>query len=1094
MKLTTILIIASMLQLSAATHAQNITMNKKNVQLSMVFKAIRKQTGYNVIWKPQNLDASVRVDANFNNTPLDEVMNACLPDKFTYVVDEKTILITRAKKITQNISVAVAVDVQGAILDENGKGIPGATIRVKGTESATMSDINGRFSLNGINEEAILVVSFLGYSTQEIKITSNMTIKLAPKLNSLNEVIVVGYGTQKKIDLSGSVSSVSGKTLTERPVANLANLLEGRIAGLTVVQPTGEPGLDQGSLQVRGLGSYGASASPLVLVDGIAGSLNNLSPQDIESVTVLKDAASSSIYGSRAANGVILVTTKKGKNGTNTIEYSNSFGTTSATVLPKFITNSATYMAMYNEALERAGRPDVYTQAQINSYASANNNPQYPNTDWIKYYFHSAPVQNHNLIASGGDSISTYYISAGYQNQKGILDGYDYNRYNSVMNYTRKVNKRVSIGTNINLLYEKRLSPTFTNDGAVLLIYAQAPTFAPTLPDGSGRVAVRDYINNGTTNATLYERQNYGFQLSNNYNINAQGYININIIKGLDWKTTGAFVFYNDAYKTRQYQKPFDIYAFQPDASGNYVQVQRALTSSLKDTWDRDLTLTVNSTLNFDKNFGTDHHIGALAGYEQISDNTTYINGDRNSFTSNTINELNGGPITGWDNGGDTYEYALQSLFGRVNYNYKHKYFLQGDIRYDGTSRVNPTYRWGTFGGGSAAYSISEEKFIKNNFTWINSLKLRAAYGVLGNQQIGNYPYQQILSPTSYPFTTSLSSGQSLNSLATANLKWENTAITDFGLDINIFNGLLGLTADWYYKNTTGILTQSAGLPASVGLNPPVVNAGSMVNKGFEFELTHENRIGDFTYGANVIFSLNRNKVTQVLSPNPGVFQVGLPYNSFYVYEFDGIFNSQQEINNSPKQPNSGTLKPGDIKIKDTNGNGVIDPGDRVSISQYPSYTYSFGVNAGWKNFKLTTFFQGVQGQKIYVNGWGIDPFYQGGAPTTDFLNAWTPQNLSQTTPAVYQQGYAGVDGYNSTYFLKDASYLRLKNINLSYSFPQNMLKSIWVKGLTVFVSGDNLVTWTKYVGEDPERASTSGRYAQFPQLKIYSAGLKVSL
>jgi hypothetical protein len=320
----------------------------------------------------------------------------------------------------------------------------------------------------------------------------------------------------------------------------------------------------------------------------------------------------------------------------------------------------------------------------------------------------------------------------------------------------------------------------------------------------------------------------------------------------------------------------------------------------------------------------------------------------------------------------------------------------------------------------------------------------------------------------------------------------EKTATTDLGVDLNIFRGLLGVTFDWYKKNTTDILAQQTDLPASMGLSAPIINAGAMENTGIELALSHQNRIGEFSYGADFLISVNHNKVTKVLAPNRGVFEEGLPYNSFYLYQWDGIFQSQEEINSSPAQPNSGNLKPGDIKIKDVDGNGSITPDDRVSISSFPKHTYSFGINAGWKAFNLSAFFQGVEGQHFLVDGWGIDPFMQGTAPTTEFLNAWTPENHSNTLPAVYTFGYPGVNGYSSTYSLRDASYLRLKNLNLSYTFTQNLIKVDWLKELTVYFSGSNLITWTKYPGADPERAG-SGRYAQFPQLKIFSGGLKIT-
>jgi hypothetical protein len=322
-------------------------------------------------------------------------------------------------------------------------------------------------------------------------------------------------------------------------------------------------------------------------------------------------------------------------------------------------------------------------------------------------------------------------------------------------------------------------------------------------------------------------------------------------------------------------------------------------------------------------------------------------------------------------------------------------------------------------------------------------------------------------------------------------LKWEKTSMLDFGLDIDIFKGLFGATIDWYKRNTTDILSQRADLPNSVGLAAPIVNAGAMENKGFEVELRHRKRFGDFNYGASVLFHRYRNKVTKILAPTLGTIEIGQPYNNFFIYEWIGVFQSQEEINTSPKQPNSGTLKPGDLKIRDLDGNGTVGPEDRIRISRFPNYNYSFNLNAGWKGFNISAFFQGVQGINTQVSGWGYEPFQQGSAPPVKFLNAWSPTNPSNTVPATYLTGYAGVSGYSSTYFIQDASYLRLKNLYFSYTLNEQMLNKIKSKGLTVYLSGDNLITWTKYEGNDPERAG-SGRFAQFPQLKIYTAGLSI--
>ena len=982
--------------------------------------------------------------------------------------------------------------VTGTVYDVSGTPLPGSSIVVKGSSTGTVADAAGKYSLQAA-PGTVLVVSYVGYRAQEITVDNKSTIdiRLEADASALTEVVVVGYGTQKKANLSGSVATVSGRELTQRPVPNIQNVLQGRVAGLDIVQSTGEPGRDDASFRIRGLGSFGASSSPLVLVDGIIASIKNLSPQDIETVTVLKDAASASIYGARAANGVILITTKKGKAGRSQIEYNGSYGSSEATRYPDLITNSATYMEMYNAARIRSGQPAIYTQAQIDLYKNNAGSNKYPNFNWLDHVLGKGPIQNHQIGFSGGNEQSVYNLSFNYLNQDGIMKAYSYKRYNALFDYSAQVHKRVRVGTNVNMSFQNAKAPWMTNDQLLLLAYASAPTVMPFLPDGSGRITNRDFITNGTGNRSVEEVYATGGQYTKSYNVNAQAFAEVSLTSKLKWLTKGAITYLTEQYKNRQYPSP--SFAYQPDANGNYVQVANGNPNfnGLQQNETRSFTKTFFSTLSYTTQFGADHNLGVLAGYEQQNNLTENIGGARYDFPNTSIMVIDGSGPTNQSVSGSASEWALQSLFGRVNYDYKGKYFLEGNIRYDGTSRVGPKYRWGTFGGGSAAWKISDESFIKNNLSWVENLKLRASYGTLGNQEIGNYPYQDVLSLTAYPFGSSLSSGAQLTRLVTQDLKWEKTSMLDVGVDIDLFKGILGATIDWYKRNTTDILSQRADLPSSVGLTAPIVNAGAMQNTGIEIELRHNHRIGDFTYGVSGLFHRYRNKVTKLLAETLGTIEVGQPYNNFYVYEWSGIFQNQNEIDSSPKQPNSGVLKPGDLKIRDISGNGTVGPEDRIRISRFPSYNYSFNLSAGWKNFNLTAFFQGVQGQKVQVSGWGFDPFIQGTPPPVKFLNAWSPTNPSNTVPAVYQSGYAGVAGYTSTYFIQDASYLRLKNLYLSYTFDQKLLEKLKLKGLIIYLSGDNLLTWTKYEGNDPERAG-SGNFAQFPQLRIYTAGLNL--
>jgi len=1094
MKLLAFFLLAACLQLAARTDAQKISLTVKDVSLEKVFREIERQTDYVFFFEEDAIRKTSRVTINVRKADLPDVLQRCFSNQpLAYTIIGNTIVVKFSGADNKPEKVIPPAEITGKVTDEQGRPIEGASVTLKGTATGVTTNADGTYRIIvPDNSSHTLVFSFIGTESQEIiaRGTGPVNVVLKTQVTAQDEVVMVGYGTQKKINLSGSVATVSGKTISQRPVPNLQNLLQGRLTGLDVVQPTGEPGRDNASFRIRGLGSYGASSNPLILVDGVIGTISNLSPADIESVTVLKDAASASIYGARAANGVILITTKKGKAGKNVIEYNGSWSTSKATKYPDLITNSVTYMEMYNAANVRSGRPAQYTQAQIDLYKNNPNSDQYPNFDWLGYVLGKGPIQQHNLGFSGGTDKTIYNLSFNYLDQNSITKGYLYKRYNALFDFSTQAHERVRVGTNVNFSYQDAKAPWLVNDDLLLLAYASAPTFKPFLPDGSGRVTNRDFAGNTAGNRSVEEVYNTGGQFTKTYNVNAQAFAEVSIIKGLKWLSKAALTFLNQDFKNRQFASP--SFAYQPNASGTYVQVANGNPTflGLRQSSARNVTKTFYSTLNYSTILARDHNLAALAGFEQQNNVSTDINGARYDFPNNTIMELNGSTGLNQTTGGGSSEWALQSFFGRLNYDYQGKYFLEGNLRYDGTSRVGPKYRWGLFGGGSAAWKISEENFLKSSAPWISNLKLRASYGTLGNQEIGNYPYQDVLSLTSYPFTGQ-SSGVLLTRLTTKDLKWEKTSILDFGLDIDLFKGLFGATIDWYKKNTTDILAQRADQPASLGLSAPIVNAGAMENKGIEIELRHQNSIGDFNYGASVLFHKYRNKVTKVLAETLGTFEVGQPLNNFFVYEWIGVFQNQEEIDKSPKQPSSGTLKPGDLKIRDISGNGIVGPEDRIRISSFPSYNYSFSLNAGWKGFNLTAFFQGVEGIKVRVADWGYDPFFQGSAPPTRFLNAWTPTNPSNTIPAVYLRGYAGVAGYNSTYFIQDASYLRLKNLYLSYTFAPAILKKITAKGLIVFVSGDNLVTWTKYEGNDPERAG-SGRFAQFPQLRILTAGVNI--
>ncbi|MEI6949304.1 TonB-dependent receptor [Paraflavisolibacter sp. H34] len=1005
--------------------------------------------------------------------------------------------------------------VTGTVTNDKGEPLSGVTVQVKGTSKSTVTGPDGSFRLDA-PANATLVFSYVGMDEQELRLSGqpSVQVRLKEAANTLTDVVVVGYGTQKKANLTGSVATVTGKTLTERPAPNAANLLQGRVTGLQVTQPSAEPGRDNPNFLIRGRSTFGGSTSPLVLIDGVTGSFNNLSPDDIENITVLKDAASASIYGARAANGVILVTTKRGRKGKATVSYRVNVARHLPTALPDLITNSAEYMEMYNKAAIRQGLSFKYDSAEIARYKNATDRNAFPNFDNVDYYINPATVTNHSLSVSGGNEKNTYNISLGYLDQNAMIKGYKFKRYNALLNYTSEISKAIKVGTIMNLTYKDRQEPPFTGEGMALSIYAAGPLYGPFLPDGSGRIASRAYQNEGR-NRNPQEYYAMGWQNTKEYNINSQAFLDVTPLKGLTWSSKVALNYVDEYYK--MYQHPYEAFLFrEKDANGNYIASSFGPdVLGVTEQYSKVLQPTVYSTLTYDTRLGQDHNLRVLAGYEQLFNRQQNLRARRANTVAPVLEDLRAYTNDNLQSLyfthprlpslSDPSEWAMQSLFGRINYDYKGKYLVEANIRRDGTSKVSPGYRWGTFPSVSTGWVISQEDFFRDRLDWVSQMKLRASYGTLGNQDVGTYLYQDNLSlNVAYPFTysgTSVSQGAVLSTFRDQSIKWESSRVLDFGFDLNVRNGLLGVTFDWYRRNAYDILASQL-IPSSLGLNAPTFNLGKSRSQGIELELSHQNTIGKVSYGVNGQFSTAKNKITQISVPSKGssIRDVGYPIDAHYLYVWDGIFQVEDIGNpNVPVHNDNKTPKPGDLKMKDVSGpngkpDGVIDGNDRVVVKgAYPDYIYSFGLNAGYKGFNLTAFFQGVQGQKNRVTGWGVEPFNQGSAPTTKWRNAWTPENRSNTLPAMYTTGYAAANAYyGSTYFLQDASYLRLKNVMLSYNFPQSVYSRLKATGLSVYVSADNVFTITDYEGGDPERGSTTGNFAQYPQARILNAGLNV--
>jgi len=1094
MKFIAVFLLAVCLNAAAIGNAQKVSISEQNAPLEKVFKEIKRQTGYTFVFRDALLKKAKKVTVNFTNASIEQVLNYCFQEQpLSYsivnkvvVIKEKELLLIREQT---SIPPPPPATIQGKISNDKGEPLAGATISEKGAQNTTITKEDGSFTINVSNPNTTLVISFVGYETQEIALAGKTQVSLALRQanQSMQDLVVVGYGSQKKVNLTGAVATISGTDLNKRVVTNPSSLLQGKLPGLQVVQNSGEPGNEGISLLIRGQGTYsGAGNSPLVIINGLPGDIASLDPNNIESVTVLKDAASAAIYGSRAANGVILVTTKNGKTGRMSLEYGYNVGITTPTALPKLITNSVEFMELYNEARKNSGLAPLYTQDVINEYKNATNKTLFPNTDWQDIMFNTAYVQNHYLNMSGGNNGTNYNVALGMVDQPGTMKGIEFKKYNLQFDLTSAINKNIKFGTNITLNYGDRTFARYSTEDQYLSTLAQAPTYGPKLPDGSGRYTYKAYaFENNNKNPVQWAEQAPAKQKA--YYLLSNLFLNVKLMEGLQWETRGGVNLAFD--NTRIFEPTVPRYFW-----GTGELYPASVTSNSLNVNDNlNVYPTVYSQLTYNKNIGN-HSFTVLAGAQEEHFKNEALSGSRLNFPNNDVREINAGATNGQSTNGTSYEWAIQSQYGRLNYNFKDKYLLEANARYDGSSRFADGNRWGLFPSVSLGWRFAKEGFLNDKLSWLNDGKLRASWGRLGNQNIGTYPYQNILSLSGYPFDgSSVTSGIQQTRLVDKNITWETTEITNIGIDLTLLDRRLNFTADWFQKNTFDIL-RSAQVPAYLGLSAPTVNSGKMRNTGFELQAQFGDHIGDFSYGIGGNIQAYKNKMTGFGSKEIGartILEEGQPYNTFYLYDWIGIFQSQDEISKSPTQPV--TPHPGDLKFRDVNDDGVINEKDRTYIKgAFPSYTYSFNLNTGWKNFDLTAFILGSEGQKTYATDWGIEPFAQGSVPSVAWRNRWTPDNHSNTMPNIYVWGaYPAVSSYASTYFLHDASYLRLKNLQVGYNFSPSIAQKLKMQSLRIYFSGDNLFTFSDYPGLDPERVSNSGRYVVYPQNKIYSFGIR---
>lgn len=995
------------------------------------------------------------------------------------------------------------IEIRGKIIDAQGP-IPGVSITLKGTKIGSSTDANGLYSIK-VPEKGILVFQMLGYQSQEIPVNSKQLINvtLVEDNQQLSEVVVVGYGTQKKANLTGSVATVDAKQLENRPVTNLTNAIQGTMPGVTVTQNNGQPGKEGSSIRVRGIGTLNNS-DPVVVVDGVISSMNDVNPEDVENISILKDAASAAIYGSRAANGVVLITTKKGKAGQTKISYNGYIGKQSATALPDYLP-SWDAAILYNQALKNEHKPLRYTDAEIQKFRDGSDPLNYPNTDWLGLFYDGSGLQqNHYLNLNGGTDKTQYAFSLGVLDQDGLVKGTNTKRYTSRLNLSSTVSEKLKVNASLAYTRGEIEEPQSSYVGAPEFsqIVRQINRIAPMVPykDQNGHYG---YISDGSPMAWL-ESGSYNRELSHYLfgTVNADW----EIAKDLHFKPMLATIV--TINKNKKFINDIQYY---DRVTGEPSMYQGP--NNLTDQNYQNSVTTLQATLDYAKSFNK-HNFKALAGYSQEYTKYDWDEGYRRDFLNNNLGELNAGPIAGQRATGYAYELALQSVFGRLNYDYDGKYLIEANLRYDGSSRFADGNRWGIYPSVSAGWNLDREAFFEPLKAVVSSLKLRGSWGNLGNQNVTklnddypeSYPY--------YPYIATVSSGQDyvfggaspviatgISPVNGANMaiQWEKTTETGIGFDAGFLSGKLTFSADYFNKKTNNILL-SVPVGEVYGLNAPVQNAGAVRNRGFEFVASYQNSAGDFEYNISANAAFIKNEITDLNGTGPiidgGTFRdVGYPINAFYGYIAEGIFQSQEEVDAHATQ-SGGEIGPGDLKYKDVNQDGVINGDDRTYLGTYfPKVAFGLNLGGSWKGIDLTLFFQGAAGVDNYIQGIMLGQVSSStGKPTSALSDSWTPENTSASMPRLWSTFTQNDPGRNpSSFWVKNASYIRLKNLQLGYTLPKRWTDKIGTDRIRIYYSGQNLFTASSfYKWVDPESPQGASGY-DYPQVKINTIGLNVT-
>lgn len=1086
-----------------------ISLYAEGMKIKSILKKIEEEGTVRFAYQPMQIDVDRTVSLSIEDSPLENVLAMLFDSNVMFEERGNLVMIRPAIVINTN-----DIIISGKVVDETGAPLPGVNVVVKGTLNGTSTDIDGKYSLLVEAGNKILLFTFVGYLPQEVAIGSRniIDINLVADQRQLDEVVVVGYGTQKKVSLTSAVSRVEGDELTRRPISNVQQALQGLAPGVTVMDIGGAPGRSEANVRVRGVTSFNINASgstatslgsstsgyagfdlsknsALVLVDGIEQRLSDFNPEDIESISILKDAASTAIYGSRATNGVVLVTTKRAKANKVTVNYSMYYAMQQSINQPQMM-DIEPFLRLQQVAFANSGITtglpvQIQSEQSIQTWVNAVDREKYPlpNT-WFKTVLRTAPQINHTFSLAGGSDVIRARLSARYMDQKGIAANYNNMLREVKLNTDFKASKKISFSADIN--YRSNLSTSPVVEPWQNMLHGSLWA-VPKYGDGTYGLGP------GRVNPLMFAEIS-GVNKLNNEQTMATLKGEWEIINGLKFLSQFAARFNN------QNSKNFaNAYTTTDKYTNNTYTAALSTLTEIRNTLRET---TWNNLLTYEKLFNK-HELKVLGGFSEIQNTQTFLTAYRQGFYNNDITSIGQGSNDATKNNtGYDAAFVLRSFFGRVNYSFDNKYLFEVNGRYDGSSKFTGTKQYGFFPAVSAGWRVSQENFWKGLSHIVSDLKLRASWGKQGNQSVDLYSYYSSLNLVNYTFGGVSVLGYRQSTLANTDLGWETTTQTDFGADVSFLDGRLTLTVDYYNKLTQDILL-NLGIPTTLGLDAPPQNAGSVENKGLELGIGFRGNTGPnrFRYSINPNFSINNNKVVDLKGTGPYITSVnnspsypiyiiaaGLPINTLWGYKTDGLFQTQAEVDNYPTIATKS--KPGDVKYLDLNNDKKIDANDYMDIGHtFPKYTFGLQTEIGYKNFDLNMVIQGVADIDTRLGGALSDHGnFEGYAHKILTNNYWTPENPGAEFPRPRKRDAR--NGYTADRNIIDGSYLRFKNIQLGYTLPAHIIKKINATSLRLYVSGTNLITFSKLNRWNLDPEVEPGVAVYYPQTSVYTMGL----